>query len=214
MKRVPILAALGLAAAAFAQSPDFKRPPPAWQIALSAGEGSEPPTQAAACAGCHGANGMPAAGTPFPRLAGLPVEYLAKQLFDYRDSTRPSPVMGPLANGLSDAEIASLARHYAAQPVPAREDTGTDAAQRGRQLARYGDNTLAIPACVDCHGSDATGGGPILPPLAQPTPYTAAQLQAFRSGERGNDDNRVMREFAMRLSDEDIQALADYYSGS
>jgi cytochrome c553 len=213
MKRALILGAFGLAAGAFAQSPDFNRQPPVWQVALSAAEGNEPPAKAASCVGCHGANGIPAAGTPFPRLAGLPAEYLAKQLFDYRDGSRANPMMAPLAKGLSDAEIASLARHFASQPAPARKATTANGAQRGRQLARYGDNALAIPACVDCHGSDVTGGGPILPPLAQPAPYTLAQLQAFRSGERGNDDNRVMREFAQRLSDEDIEALTDYYSG-
>ena len=213
MKRALILAALGLTAAAFAQSPDFKRPPPAWQVALSASKGSKPPAKAASCAGCHGAAGIPAAGTPFPRLAGLPAEYLAKQLFDYRDGTRASPLMGPLAKGLSGAEIAALARHYAARPAPPSKAAKADGPQRGRQLGRYGDNALALPACIDCHGSDATGGGPILPPLAQPAPYTIAQLQAFRSGERANDDNRVMREFAKRLSDADIKALADYYAG-
>ena len=64
---------------------------------------------AVACAGCHGANGTPATGTPFPRLSGVPVEYVAKQLFDYRDGSRPNPVMAPIAKALSDAEIGALA---------------------------------------------------------------------------------------------------------
>jgi cytochrome c553 len=66
---------------------------------------------AIACAGCHGANGVPAAGAPFPRLAGLPVEYVAKQLFDYRDDSRANAIMVPIAKALTDAEIASLASH-------------------------------------------------------------------------------------------------------
>src|SRR4029434_4509210 len=111
---------------------------------------------AIACAGCHGANGVPAAGAPFPRLAGLPVEYVAKQLFDYRGGTRPNDIMVPIANALSDSDIASLGWHYASLEVPAAKAASVP--QRGWQLARYGDNALAIPACVDCHGGNISGG--------------------------------------------------------
>jgi cytochrome c553 len=83
--------------------------------------------------------------------------------------------------------------------------------QRAWQLARYGDNALALPACVDCHGGDITGGGPILPGLAQPAAYTAAQLDAFRTGERKNDGDGIMQSMAKRLSDADIKALSEYY---
>jgi cytochrome c553 len=203
-----------------ARSMEFAAEQPVWQVALAASKDADTGMSIAAqgkgaaiaCAGCHGANGMPATGTQFPRLAGVPVEYVAKQLFDYRDGSRPNAVMGPIATALSDAEIGSLARYYASQELPAKNTIPTAVPKRGRQLARYGDNTLAIPACADCHGSDDTGGGPILPPLAQPAAYTSAQLEAFRTGERQNDADRVMRELAKRLSDADIAALADYYS--
>jgi len=221
MKRAVAIALLGLAAvpATLAQSAEFEVAPPVWQVALASKDidtgksiAEQGKGAAIACAGCHGANGTPATGTPFPRLAGVPVEYVAKQLFDYRDGSRPNPIMGPIAKALSDAEIGSLARYYASQPVPARSTPAAAGPERGRQLARYGDNALAIPACADCHGSNQTGGGPILPPLAQPAAYTSAQLLAFHSGERRNDTDGVMRQLAKRLSDADIQALADYYA--
>jgi cytochrome c553 len=193
---------------------------PVWQVALAASKDTDAGKTiaaqgkgaAVACAGCHGANGMPATGTPFPRLAGLPIEYVAKQLFDYRDGSRPNSMMAPIAAALGDEEIGSLARYYAAQEVPARSALPAATPKRGWQLARHGDNALAIPACADCHGSDATGGGPILPPLAQPAAYNSSQLQSFRAGERRNDADRVMRELARRLNDTDIQALAEYYA--
>jgi cytochrome c553 len=40
------------------------------------------------------------------------------------------------------------------------------------------------------------------------------QMRAFRSGERGNDVYRVMRETSKALSDAEIDALASYYAGS
>jgi len=223
MKRAIAIALVSLAVvpAALARSSEFEVAPPVWQVALAASKDTDTGKliaaqgkgAAIACAGCHGPTGVPAPGTPFPRLAGVPIEYVAKQLVDYRDGSRPNPVMGPIAKALSDAEIASLARYYASHELPARNTPPAAGPERGRQLARYGDNALAIPACTDCHGSDDTGGGPILPPLAQPAAYTSAQLQAFHSGERRNDADRVMRELARRLSDADIQALASYYAG-
>ena len=214
--------AAGLAAAvAVAQSTDFVRQPPAWQVALAASKataaGEAIATKgkgaAVACAGCHGAKGIPPPDAPFPRLAGLPIEYMAKQLFDYRDGSRPNPIMNPIAKALTDADIASLAWHYASLPVPGNRTSPVGWSNRAGQLARYGDNALALKACSDCHGNDQTGGGPILPPLAQPAAYIAAQLRAFRANERRNDADNVMRELSKRLSDADIDALADYYAG-
>jgi cytochrome c553 len=223
MKRFLSLAAagVGVAIAALAQSKDFSPPPPAWQVALAgttstaAGEAIATSGKGAAiaCAGCHGTNGIAPPGTPFPRLAGLPLEYVAKQLFDYREGSRSNPMMTPIAKALTDADIASLARYYASMDPPSAKADSAGASPRARHLARYGDNALAIPACIDCHGSDETGAGPILPPLAQSAPYMTAQLQAFRSGERHNDGENVMREMAKRLSDADIKALSDYYAG-
>jgi cytochrome c553 len=43
--------------------------------------------------------------------------------------------------------------------------------------------------------------------------YTTAQLRAFRTGERANDPNRMMRAVAERLSDREIAAVADYIAG-
>src|SRR5262249_8249629 len=143
---------------------------------------------------------------------GLPVEYLAKQLVDYRDGARENSIMVPIAKALDDADIATIARYYASLQVPAASPKTASPSERGWQFARYGDNANAIPACIDCNGSDWRGGGPILPGLAQPAPYTVAQLNAFRSGERKNDGDGVMQAFAKRMSDTDIQALAQYYA--
>ena len=214
---VACFAAVSLSALAVAA--DFSRPPPRWQLALAQPAAEEVARAivmngkgaAIACGGCHGGNGLPAAGMPFPRLAGLPPEYIAKQLFDYRDGARPGALMAPIAGALTDAEIGSVARYFGAQATgPVKPAQGSS--RRGAQLARAGDNALAIPACSDCHGGDDVGGGPILPPLgAQPASYTAGQLRAFRSGERHGDEGAVMREFAKRLSDADIEAIASYF---
>ena len=43
--------------------------------------------------------------------------------------------------------------------------------------------------------------------------YTTAQLKAFRAGERHNDMNGMMRDVASKLTDEDIEILANYIAG-
>ena len=216
--RHTLAACVAAASVSWTCAADFSRPQPPWQQALSAGSDAAASEivangkgAAIACAGCHGAEGLPAAGVPFPRLAGLPPEYLAKQLFDYRGGARPDDVMAPIARALGDAEIGSLARFFGSK-APASVNRSIASPRRGAQLAREGDNALAIPACSDCHGGDDVGGGPILPPLgAQPAAYTAAQLRAFKSGQRHGDDGAVMREMSRRLSDADIDAIAAYF---
>jgi cytochrome c553 len=43
--------------------------------------------------------------------------------------------------------------------------------------------------------------------------YTLTQLQAFRSGDRANDPNSMMRAVAARLSDQEQKALSVYIAG-
>lgn len=48
--------------------------------------------------------------------------------------------------------------------------------------------------------------------FAQTHVYLAAQMRAFRSGERTNDVYQRMRAIAVKLTDEEIDQLAQYYA--
>jgi cytochrome c553 len=66
------------------------------------------------CAGCHGADGN-SISPAIPNLGGQKEEYLKQTLTAYRDSTREgasAAMMTPMAAGLTDAEIADLAKHF------------------------------------------------------------------------------------------------------
>ena len=66
------------------------------------------------CAGCHGADGISITST-MPNLAGQKEEYLKQTLTAYRDKERTgasAAMMTPMAAGLTDAEIAALAKHF------------------------------------------------------------------------------------------------------
>jgi cytochrome c553 len=43
--------------------------------------------------------------------------------------------------------------------------------------------------------------------------YIDAQLKAFRSGERANDPNKMMRMTAAKMTDAEMKAVADYIAG-
>lgn len=65
-------------------------------------------------------------------------------------------------------------------------------------------------ACTVCHGPIGMSVQPDAPNLAgQPEVYLAAQLRAFRSGERRQE---VMTLMARPLSDDDIANLAAWYA--
>lgn len=64
--------------------------------------------------------------------------------------------------------------------------------------------------CSVCHGPLGISVQPDAPNLAgQPRAYLVEQLKALRSGKRQSD---VMNIMARPLSDDDIAALADWYS--
>jgi cytochrome c553 len=64
--------------------------------------------------------------------------------------------------------------------------------------------------CVVCHGALGVSSAPDAPNLAgQPRQYLVAQMKQFRTGKRASE---VMNVIAKPLSDEDIEALADWYA--
>jgi cytochrome c553 len=48
----------------------------------------------------------------FPALAGKDAAYLIDQMKNYKTGARQSPMMVPIAQGLTDEEIADLAGYY------------------------------------------------------------------------------------------------------
>lgn len=169
----------------------------------------------AACSSCHGADGGGMAGTNFPRLAGLDATYLAEQLRAYQEGTRNDPVMSANAALLNDEEIEATSEYYADLEVPAAAGTVTDPEllERGRLIAERGNWDRYVPACQSCHGPDGIGVGAAFPALAgQVAGYTEQQFTYWRDGVRTNDPLGMMKAVAVRLSEEDVAAVAAWYS--
>lgn len=66
-------------------------------------------------------------------------------------------------------------------------------------------------ACQVCHGLDGKAVDPMVANLSgQQKMYLIAQLDAYRSGKRHHEQMNII---AGMLSDEDIENLAEWYSG-
>jgi len=66
------------------------------------------------CVGCHGASGKKPIAN-YPILGGKPAEFIAGELNKFRSGERQNPIMGPMAAGLSDADVDNLAAYLATQ---------------------------------------------------------------------------------------------------
>ena len=169
---------------------------------------------ATACMQCHGANGEGQAAAGFPRLAGQGKNYLAKQLSDFKAKTRLNPVMQPIANALSAAQINDVADYYAGLPAwkaVANPSAETAQTANGEQLAHAGNWNKGMPACFACHGEKGAGIAPHFPALAGlGAAYTATQLKNWQSGSRSNDPQGLMKAVADKLSADEINAISAY----
>jgi cytochrome c553 len=173
------------------------------------------PAESQPCMACHGADGMGDSAAGFPRLAGLNARYLDKQMEDYVSGARANAIMTPIASALDRTQREAVAAYYAGlEPrAPAWRSREADAAQvqHGAVLWAQG-RAGQIQACVNCHGAaGARGWGAVYPDLAgQPRTYTEAQFQAFRNGERQNDQSSMMRVIAARMDEADVAAIAAF----
>ena len=174
--------------------------------------GSQIATQV--CAACHNPDGNSTASAN-PKLAGQHPEYLAKQLENFKaNKTRKNAVMMGFAGALSATDMRNVSAYYAEQKPKEGAARNAVAAKLGEKIYRGGIPEKGVAACAGCHGPAGTGIPAQYPRLAgQWAEYTRLQLSNFRVGDRANDPAGMMRGVASRLSDKEIEAVADYVAG-
>ena len=206
MKRIMAFATMLAAVAAVAAEPPFKGDATKAQGIVNQ-----------VCAACHASDGnSPVAVNP--KLAGQIPEYLHKQLANFKagakKAERDSPVMAGMVANLSPEDMRNLAAYFASQTAKPGAAKSKDLVALGQKIYRGGLAGKGVAACASCHGPNGAGMPSQYPRLSgQHAEYLEAQLKAFRSGERANDPNGSMRTVAGKLSDREIQAVADYAAG-
>ena len=165
----------------------------------------------AVCIACHGLDGMSAIPAN-PNIAGMPEQYIAKQLALFKSGARKNATMQGMAANLTDADMKALGIHYFAQRPKANAAASNKAlAEEGQKIFRGGIPELKIPACAGCHGGAGAGIPAIYPRLAgQWQEYTLGALKGFSTGER---KNAQMQTISSRLREKDMLALAEYIAG-
>lgn len=175
-------------------------------LAMSAIAQAAPPSAAMlsnACAGCHGTNGG-SAGPTMPSLASQSKESIETAMKKFKSGERPSSIMGRLAKGYSDAEIAAMADFFSKQKLHVTTQV-VDAAKVKKGASLQESN------CGRCHIEDGREGKDDTPVMAsQWLPYMQMQMADYLSGKRKMPEK--MKEKVDPMSKEDLDALLHFYA--
>jgi cytochrome c553 len=184
-------------------------------FAQAAGNAEQGKTKSAVCAGCHGADGNSGLNPLWPKLAGQHPQYIEKQLKDIKKGEkRTDPLMSPMAQPLSEQDMADLAAYFSSQT----KKIGTadpKLVKQGEQIYRAGNADTGVVACMACHGPTGAGNPLALFPAlnGQNAAYVEKALKDFRAGNRTNDNAGMMQGVVARMTDDEIAAVAQYIQG-
>ncbi|MCG8087640.1 MAG: c-type cytochrome [Candidatus Thiodiazotropha taylori] len=185
------------------------------------------------CAGCHGEFGQGGKEGEYPRLAGMPSAFLAKQLHLFRDRLRPNLAMVEYVDHrqMPDEDIRDIS-HFLSQIVlqtklPPVDETAEDFNAYERLLASK--RLMQIPRapgdiekgkkqyrkeCASCHGRDGMGDmEKAVPMLAgQYTSYLWRQVKKYRNGIRIHDEEAPDDELLAEFTDQELTDMFAYLS--
>lgn len=185
------------------------------------------------CAGCHGEFGQGGKEGEYPRLAGQPADFTAKQLHLFRDRKRPNLAMVEYVDErqMPDQDIRDVSIYLAAirlktkLPPADENDPGFNAYQRlleSKKLMQIprakGDIEVGRKTyrkeCGACHGRDGWGDlEKAVPMLAgQYTNYLWRQVEKYRNKIRVHDDKAPDEELLQEFSDRELQNIFAYLS--
>jgi cytochrome c553 len=170
------------------------------------------------CAACHAADGNSVAAAN-PKLAGQGYDYLHKQLVNFKPqggkkAERDNAVMAGMTANLTPADMKDVAAYFASQKLVPATAKDKELAALGQKIYRGGNAASGVAACAGCHGPAGMGIPTQYPRISgQFAEYVELQLKAFRAGTRANDPNGMMRSVAGRMTDREIQAVAEYVAG-
>ncbi|MES9945023.1 MAG: c-type cytochrome [Candidatus Thiodiazotropha sp.] len=185
------------------------------------------------CAGCHGEYGQGGKEGEYPRLAGMPSAFLAKQLHLFRDRLRPNLAMVEYVDHrqMPDQDIEDISK-FLEQIVlktklpPADENSpGFNAyerllaSKRLMQIPRApGDiekgRKIYRKECASCHGREGLGDNEKAVPMlaGQYTNYLWRQVKKYREKIRIHDEDAPEDELLSDFTDGELTDIFAYLS--
>lgn len=144
------------------------------------------------CKNCHGERGAGGEAGKYPRIAGLPVSYIAQQLHDFKAQRRVNKPMIPIFkhHQFNEQVIDTVSEHIAAMRPPglalwpyqpaasAIESYGSKQALADAGAERYQSE------CAQCHGDNGAGTDAAPPLIDQYPTYLSKQISDFGAGRR------------------------------
>jgi cytochrome c553 len=152
------------------------------------------------CNTCHGEDGI-AVQPLAPNLAGQNPAYIVDQFQRFGDGRRNDYLMSNLAKTFSFDDKIKIALYYADMKMKPAGGGNPSLLAEGKQI--YKD------ACVKCHGENGRGQEGYARLAGQRHDYVVKMLKEFRD-RTGKRTNLWMSGVAIRLSDQDMDAVATY----
>ena len=165
------------------------------------------------CIACHAIDGNSVV-TVNPKLAGQHAAYITKQLNNFKSGLRENVVMAGMVANLTEEDMINLGHYFSEQNILLSSAIENGVGSLGENIFRAGIKNKGVAACASCHGPSGHGIPDKYPRLnAQHSEYTLAQLNSFRLELRKNDPAGVMRTIAQKLTEQEMQSVADYIQG-
>lgn len=169
------------------------------------------------CVTCHTLSGNSLVSI-WPKIAEQHFDYVVKQLLEFKkgkSGDRFDPNMFAMLQGVSEEELYELADYYSKQVLDKTKGVANKSLyEEGKKIYLFGDSKTKLTGCVGCHGIDGYGNKLAKFPILkwQHKDYLVLQLKKFRSGDRANDFNSIMRDIASIMTDDQILAVSEYLS--
>jgi len=113
---------------------------------------------------------------------------------------------------IMQARNRGVAAYLASEPTKAGAAKNKEPIELGKRIYPGGIAENRVPACASCHGPAGAGMPAAYPRVGgQHQDYTVATLKAFKADARKTSPE--MHAIAYRMSDKEIEAVADYMAG-
>ncbi len=179
------------------------------------------------CIACHGSKGRGSkAMEAYPAIAGQDEKYIIRQIKDIisgkrvgglntEGKVRTAGMKGALVTSdgeprISEQKIKDVAEWLSslkpAKPTPPETPVDAGRLEEGRKLFKE-------LKCLTCHGKEGRKPLKKYPYLAgQKRPYIVTQIKDIRDKKRTNGKSKLMYANVKKITDEQVEILADYLS--